>query len=133
MGKCDDCIGGFNCDKCCWNYEDLYEEKSSAGAIFQVSSLEEMCDLMCDNKVPENRGLTGCTPHGSISIKEGGTMTMSKRNEATQRYQDKAMRRVVVKVNRFTEPDILEHLEKQDNIQGYIKELIKADMEKHRK
>lgn len=55
-------------------------------------------------------------------------MAMSKENARSQKYQDKAIRRVVVKANRFTEPDILEHIERQDNIQGYIKDLIRKDI-----
>lgn len=53
---------------------------------------------------------------------------MNKRDEATQRYQDKNMRKLLLKINRKTEPDILEQIEKQDNMQGYIKRLIREDI-----
>lgn len=57
---------------------------------------------------------------------------MKKRDEVNQRYIQKAMRQFMVKINRFTEPELLEWLESQPNKQGYIKELILADMEKHK-
>jgi hypothetical protein len=34
-------------------------------------------------------------------------------------------------VMKKTEADIIEHLEKQENKAGYIKSLIRADMQKH--
>ena len=55
---------------------------------------------------------------------------MNKRSEINQRYMDKAIRRFTLKLNRFTEPELLDWLESQDNKQGYIKELILADMAK---
>ena len=58
---------------------------------------------------------------------------MKKRDEVNQRYIQKAMRQFMVKINRFTEPELLEWLESQPNKQGYIKELILADMEKNKK
>ena len=57
---------------------------------------------------------------------------MNKRDEATQRYQDKNMRKILLKVNRKTEPDILEQIEKQENMQGYIKRLIREDIERNK-
>lgn len=46
------------------------------------------------------------------------------------RYQKENIQRVAVKLNRVHDADILEHLEKQPNKQGYIKALIRADIEK---
>lgn len=45
-------------------------------------------------------------------------------------YQRENIQRVAVKLNRVHDADILEHLEKQPNKQGYIKALIRADIEK---
>ena len=53
---------------------------------------------------------------------------MNKNSERSQKYQDKAIRRITVKVNRFTEAEILERLEGQDSVQGYIKRLILEDI-----
>ena len=59
-------------------------------------------------------------------------ISMNKKNEAIQRYQDKNIRRYNFKVNRKTESDILEQIEKQDNMQGYIKRLIREDIERNK-
>lgn len=55
------------------------------------------------------------------------------RTEALKKAQDKysqKVKQVILKFNTETEPDLLEHLQKQDRIQTYIKELIRKDMEK---
>ena len=55
------------------------------------------------------------------------------RTEALKKAQDKysqKIRQVILKFNVETEPDLLEHLQKQDRIQTYIKALIKQDMER---
>jgi len=55
------------------------------------------------------------------------------RTEALKKAQDKysqKIKQVILKFNIETEPDLLEHLQKQDRIQTYIKMLIKQDMEK---
>jgi len=36
----------------------------------------------------------------------------------------------VLNLNKNTDPDILHHLEALDNVQGYIKSLIRADIAK---
>lgn len=46
------------------------------------------------------------------------------------RYIAKTRRRYVLNLNKNTDGDLLEHLEKIDNVQGYLKELIKMDMQK---
>lgn len=54
------------------------------------------------------------------------------RTEALKKAQDKysqKVKQVILKFNTETEPDLLEHLQKQDRIQTYIKALIKQDME----
>jgi len=55
------------------------------------------------------------------------------RTEALKKAQDKysqKVKQVILKFNTETEADLLEHLQKQDRIQTYIKALIKQDMEK---
>lgn len=58
---------------------------------------------------------------------------MKKEHEKIQEYIKKNMRQFMVKINRVTEPELLEWLESKPNKQGYIKELILADMEKNQK
>lgn len=45
-----------------------------------------------------------------------------------ENYQKQNIRQIKLNMNRKTEPELLEWLEKQDNIQGYIKKIIKEDM-----
>ena len=52
------------------------------------------------------------------------------RTSAQERYLAKAIRRYALNINRNTDADILEHLEKLDNVQGYIKALIRSDLER---
>ena len=55
------------------------------------------------------------------------------RTEALKKAQDKysqKVKQVILKFNTETELDLVEHLQKQDRIQTYIKALIKQDMEK---
>ena len=55
------------------------------------------------------------------------------RTEALKKAQDKysqKVKQVILKFNTETEPDLLEHLQKQERMQTYIKALIKQDMER---
>ena len=55
------------------------------------------------------------------------------RTEALKKAQDKysqKVKQVILKFNTETESDLLEHLQKQDRIQTYIKALIKRDIER---
>ncbi len=50
--------------------------------------------------------------------------------EYLNNYEKENLRQIRLKINRKTEPVLLEWVEKQENIQGYIKRLIREDMEK---
>ena len=50
--------------------------------------------------------------------------------EYLAQYEKENLRQIRLKINRKTEPELLAWIEKQDNIQGYIKRLIMEDMEK---
>ena len=43
-------------------------------------------------------------------------------------YEKKNIRRIIVKVNKKTEPELLEWLSAKENAQGYIKRLVLKDM-----
>ena len=45
-------------------------------------------------------------------------------------YQRTKTRQVALQLNKVHDADILEHLDKQPNRQGYIKALIRADIER---
>ena len=52
--------------------------------------------------------------------------------EYLAKYEKEYLRQIRLKINRKTEPELLEWIEKQDNIQGYIKRLILEDMEREK-
>lgn len=58
--------------------------------------------------------------------------TENKKNYIME-YDKTFQRRFVLNVNKIYDADIIEHLESQDSIQGYLKNLIKADMQKKAK
>jgi hypothetical protein len=45
-------------------------------------------------------------------------------------YDKENTRQLRIKLNRKTDADIIEHIEKQANIQSFVKALIRADIEK---
>lgn len=47
---------------------------------------------------------------------------------ATARYDAANTRRLSLKINKNTDEDIIARLEAVDNVQGYIKRLIRADI-----
>jgi len=54
-------------------------------------------------------------------------LTEAKRR-AIKKYDAKTTRQIHLKLNLNTDADILEHLDQQENVQGYIKDLIRKDM-----
>lgn len=55
-------------------------------------------------------------------------MSIQNRQKYIKKYQKDNLRRVVVKLNRKTDQEILEKLDSVDNVQGYIKGLILKDI-----
>ena len=52
--------------------------------------------------------------------------------EYLNQYEKENLRQIRLKINRKTEPELLEWIETQENIQGYIKRLILEDMEREK-
>lgn len=50
------------------------------------------------------------------------------KNTYNDTYQKQNIVRITVKLNRKTEPELIAFVEKQKNRQGYIKDLIRADL-----
>lgn len=50
---------------------------------------------------------------------------------AAQKYRIEKCRRVTVELNKKYDADILVWLDSQENKQGYLKQLIRADMQAH--
>ena len=57
-------------------------------------------------------------------------MTTEARKRATAKYQQANTRQFIMRLNKRTDSDIISHLDKCENKQGYIKSLIRADMER---
>lgn len=52
------------------------------------------------------------------------------KNYYSNAYQEAHQRQIKLKINKDTEPEMLSWVLSQENIQGYLKELIKQDMER---
>ena len=52
-----------------------------------------------------------------------------KDNSYSIEYIRNVQRQFMLKVNRRLDPDMVEWLESKDNVQAYLKELIRKDME----
>lgn len=55
---------------------------------------------------------------------------MGNKQQYDNEYVKKNQRQFMLKVNRIHEPDLVDWLESKPAIQTYLKELIRADMEK---
>ena len=51
---------------------------------------------------------------------------------ASAKYDSENVVKVTIKINKKTDADIMEKLDAVDNKQGYIKELIRADIAKNK-
>ena len=54
--------------------------------------------------------------------------TKQARVRASIKYNEANVKQIKMNLNRKTDTDIIEHLSKQPNMQGYIKNLIRQDM-----
>jgi len=62
------------------------------------------------------------------------TMTPEQRRNKNARgdeWNKENTKRVYIRLNQHTDADILEKLDSLDNVQGYIKSLIRADIAAH--
>lgn len=53
---------------------------------------------------------------------------MKKEYEATERWQKENLRRVVVKLHKVNDADVIERIDAEVSIQGYIKRLVREDI-----
>ena len=68
-----------------------------------------------------------------IGVDRDGRENMRSREaikKAKSKYEKVAIKRVTVKLNKRLDEDMIEHLDGKENVTAYIKQLIKADMEK---
>lgn len=55
-------------------------------------------------------------------------MATDAQRRAVKKYDAENTRQIHLKLNLKTDADILQHLEKQESVQGYIKQLIREDI-----
>lgn len=59
--------------------------------------------------------------------------TTEAQRRARNKYNKKMIRNLTVSLNRKTDDDIIVFLENKENIGGYIKNLVRRDMDKAKK
>ena len=59
-------------------------------------------------------------------------MTSDAKKAAKARYDAKTARHISLKLNLNTDKELIEQLDRQPNVQGYLKDLIRKDIEKGR-
>ena len=57
-------------------------------------------------------------------------MATEAQKRAREKYNKETYKFTTFKLNKTTEADLIKHLEAQPNKQGYLRELIKKDLEK---
>ena len=55
-------------------------------------------------------------------------MTTEAQKRAVRKYDKTHTKQFLLKLNLQTDSDIIEHFERLDNVQGYIKELVRRDI-----
>ena len=55
------------------------------------------------------------------------TKDLTPKVKASMKYNEKNVKQIKLALNKKTDEDIIKILESKDNIQGYIKELIRKD------
>lgn len=53
----------------------------------------------------------------------------SAKVKASVKYNKNNIKQIKMNLNKKTDADIINHLDQKDNVQGYIKELIRKDIE----
>ena len=66
-----------------------------------------------------------------VPKKEGEPMTSEAQKRATVKYDSANTRQYHLKLNLNTDQDIMERFRKQTSIQGYIKRLIREDIQRN--
>ena len=64
-----------------------------------------------------------------IHLQRGDYMATEARRRAVKKYDKTHTKQIHLKLNIKSDANIIEHLDRQANVQGYIKQLIKDDMD----
>lgn len=57
-------------------------------------------------------------------------MSSEAQIRASMKYNSRMVKQIKLALNKETDADVIEWLEQQENMQGYIKKLIREDMRK---
>lgn len=74
-------------------------------------------------------GTDRCILGAPITDERGTEMTSDAQKKAVRKYDEAKTVQFKMKLNKGTDADILKKLDSVSNKQGYIKELIRADIE----
>lgn len=100
----------------------IYEERCELVGIYWVEKL---------NLDPANNSYQAKTLRAFLE--KAAKKTSEAQLRAGAKYDAANTRQITLKLNKTTDADILEHLDAVDNVQGYIKKLIREDLEKGEK
>lgn len=76
----------------------------------------------------QNKGNSGYNGTPRIYKRRVDHLTSESQKRAVRKYDDKATKQIKMKLNLKTDADILQKLDEVGNIQGYIKALIRKDL-----
>lgn len=57
--------------------------------------------------------------------------TRQARVKASIKYNQNNVKQIKLNLNKKTDADIIKHLDRTENVQGYIKQLIRQDIDLH--
>lgn len=95
----------------------VYEERCELVGIYWIEKL---------NLDPANNSYQAKTLRAFLE--KAAKKTSEAQLRAGAKYDAANTRQTTLKLNKTTDADILEHLDAVDNVQGYIKKLIREDM-----
>ena len=96
--------------------------KGTARVFTDMEKAEDYIDTERCDPIYDKAFMGKCT----FEIEEIGAAF--GRSKASAKYNESNVKQVKMNLNRKTDADIIEHLSRCENVQGYIKNLIRKDM-----
>lgn len=137
-GYYDDRNEGANCGiKGTYNRTEIFREAQKIANAKNVEvtiislKVSASCILMKDYKINPKRSPGRlreiCPARTDEEGQKEGRILVS---ETTRKYRANRLKRYALDVSRLKNPEIIDHMEKQHNVQAYLRNLIKSDMKK---
>jgi hypothetical protein len=101
----------------------IFGNKSTARVFADREKAEDYIDTERCDPIYDKAFMGECT----FEIEEIGVGF--GRSKASAKYNESNVKQIKMNINRKTDADIIEHLSRCENVQGYIKSLIRKDME----